>query len=60
MPLQELGAAVKENFTSDDLLWLDKLVTNLAREGLVAINEETAGYDAGGPSHPTTFVSLPE
>jgi A/G-specific adenine glycosylase len=57
--LAELGPHVKTGFEPEDLPWLFGVVSGLARDGLVTIQEPCAGYDATSPS-PELMVSLPE
>ena len=47
--LAELGPLVKSGFADEDLPWLYGVVTGLARDGLVTIQEPAAQYDAGQP-----------
>lgn len=57
VPLEELGASVRDDFSYDLMPWLDTLVRGLQKDGLAHIAEEEAGYDAAGP-HPIR-VKLP-
>lgn len=57
--LGELGPLVKSGFAEDDLPWLYGVVTGLARDGLVTIQEPGANYDVGCPA-PELVVALPE
>jgi A/G-specific adenine glycosylase len=45
--LTTLGPQVREDFAAEDLPWLYDLVQGLARDGLAAVAEEKASYDAG-------------
>lgn len=56
IPLPELGAIVREDFSPDHLPWLRSIVGDLARDGLAAIAEEPAAYDA----EEMTVIRLPE
>ena len=42
LPLQALGRQIKEGFTEGDIPWLRALVEGLARDGLLALEEEQA------------------
>lgn len=44
MRLDELGWAVREDYTPAHREWLERLVTDLAREGLVEAAEERGEY----------------
>jgi A/G-specific adenine glycosylase len=42
MPLRELGVQLKDGFSSNDMPWLCALVEGLARDGLVALEDDRA------------------
>ena len=46
IPLTELGARVREGFTSENLPWLRELVDGLQRDGLALVAEDSPPYDA--------------
>ncbi|CAN5899758.1 A/G-specific adenine glycosylase [soil metagenome] len=48
--LEELGAAVRDDFSYELLPWLDTLVRGLQKDGLASIAELKDQYDATGPS----------
>jgi A/G-specific adenine glycosylase len=50
LPLEELGVAVRDDFSPDLLPWLDTLVRGLQKDGLAQIAEPKATYDATGPN----------
>jgi A/G-specific adenine glycosylase len=55
--LAELGPAVRDEFSEQDLPWLYTVVEGLAKDGLTVIAEEKAEYDAGDLAQRT--VRLP-
>jgi A/G-specific adenine glycosylase len=57
--LAQLGPLVKSGFADEDLPWLYGVITGLARDGLVTIQEAAAHYDADSPA-PDLVVTLPE
>jgi A/G-specific adenine glycosylase len=57
--LAELGARIKTSFGEEDLPWLYGVVSGLARDGLVTIQEPAADYHATIPT-PDLVVSLPD
>ena len=59
LPLGELGQSVRDDFGSQDLPWLYSVVTGLARDGLVSVQEVGPSYNADDPD-PNLLVSLPE
>ncbi len=58
LSLNELGAAVKPDFTAADLPWIDGVVAGLARDGLARTErmaaEDGVGYDVGATNDPAT------
>jgi A/G-specific adenine glycosylase len=46
IPLTDLGARVREGFTSENLPWLRELVDGLQRDGLALVAEDSPPYDA--------------
>jgi A/G-specific adenine glycosylase len=46
IPFTELGARVREGFTSENLPWLRELVDGLQRDGLALVAEDSPPYDA--------------
>ncbi len=60
LSLMELGPQVKADFSEADLVWLDRLVRELARDGLVALHAGP-GLSLGDADLPHTAlqVSLP-
>ena len=60
IPLAELGARVREGFTSEELPWLRGLVDGLQRDGLALVAEDSPSYDADhGPADTGPRVRLP-
>ena len=57
--LAELGPRVKIDFGDDDLPWLYGVVSGLARDGLLTIQEPAPSYDANHLA-PEYVVALPE
>ena len=57
--LTELGPRVKPTFEDADLPWLRQLVRDLERDGLAAVAEEAAVYDAAAPDDSDLRVRLP-
>lgn len=57
--LAQLGSHIKSDFGEEDLPWLYGVVSGLARDGLLAIGEPEASYDADAPA-PDLMISLPE
>ena len=46
IPLTDLGARVREGFTSENLPWLRELVDGLQRDGLALVAEDSPPYEA--------------
>ena len=59
IPLAELGRSVSDDFGPQDLPWLYGVVSGLARDGLVAVQEAGSSYCADDPD-PNLLVSLPD
>jgi A/G-specific adenine glycosylase len=60
IPLTELGARVREGFTSENLPWLRELVDGLQRDGLALVAEESPPYEADSDNAATSpRVRLP-
>lgn len=60
LSLSSLGAAIRPDFSADDVPWLDNLVRGLERDGLAMIAEDAPPYDAGSsPPDPEIRVRLP-
>jgi A/G-specific adenine glycosylase len=59
LPLAELGQSVRDDFGPQDLPWLYNVVTGLARDGLVAVQETGPSYSTDDPD-PNLLVSLPD
>jgi A/G-specific adenine glycosylase len=57
--LAELGQSVREDFGPQDLPWLYGVVTGLARDGLVSVQEAESSYSTDDPD-PNLLVSLPD
>jgi A/G-specific adenine glycosylase len=53
IPLTDLGARVREGFTSENLPWLRELVDGLQRDGLALVAEDSPPYDADHDSPAT-------
>jgi A/G-specific adenine glycosylase len=58
LDLRELGARVRDGFAEGDLPWLRGVVAGLARDGLLAVQEDETGYDAADPG--ALRVALPD
>jgi A/G-specific adenine glycosylase len=59
LALAELGRSVRDDFGPQDLPWLYGVVTSLARDGLVSVQEPGPSYSTDDPD-PNLLVSLPE
>jgi A/G-specific adenine glycosylase len=59
LALAELGQSVRDDFGPRDLPWLYGVVTGLARDGLVAVQETGPSYSTDDPD-PNLLVSLPK
>lgn len=60
IPLAELGAQVREGFTSEELPWLRGLVDGLQRDGLALVAEDSPSYDRDhGAANTGPRVRLP-
>jgi A/G-specific adenine glycosylase len=59
LPLAELGQSVRDDFSPKDLPWLYGVVTGLARDGLVSVQEAGPSYTTDDPD-PNLLVSLPD
>jgi A/G-specific adenine glycosylase len=60
IPLDELGAAIRRDFSGTDRPWLENLVRGLQRDGLAMVAEESPDYDATPlPSKTGPRVRLP-
>ena len=46
LSFEEIGRQIKPDYSSELLPWVTDLIRGLERDGLAAIAEEPAGYDA--------------
>ncbi|MFN8593457.1 MAG: A/G-specific adenine glycosylase [Thermomicrobiales bacterium] len=59
LTLAELGPRVRPGFSSEDLPWLETLVSGLQRDGLAMVAEDEIEYDIAAPSGSAKRVRLP-
>jgi A/G-specific adenine glycosylase len=57
LPLEQLGAVIRDDFSQDLVPWLDTLVRGLEKDGLAMVAEPEAEYDAREPK--PILVKLP-
>jgi A/G-specific adenine glycosylase len=52
IPLPQLGAAIRADFSDDHMPWLQELINGLERDGLAMVAETAPPYDANGGDRP--------